>query len=468
MSSVSLPGIPTAAEPLFAVGRRLTVFAALALVSIIAFEALAVTAVMPVVTAALDGLEWHALAFGGMLAMSVVGMVTAGTACDRAGPWSPMAAGLLLLATGLLLAGFAAQMLWLVAGRLLQGLGSGMIGVAIYVAMARLLPTALHPRLFAGFAAAWVLPAILGPALAGALVTWLGWRSVFLLVAALLLPCACWLLPALARLPAPATDSIVRRPPISRTLLALAAACGTLALHCFALQPEPATLIPAALGAVLVAFAASRLLPDGTLVGAPGMPSVIGMRGLLAASFFCAEVYLPLYLITACGWSVAAAGAALACGALCWSAGSAWQARIVAASDRARWLRRGVQLVALGCAAVAAAIQSDLSPIWLLPGWIVAGAGIGIAFPMLSVLTLQHSPIGEQGGNSAALQISDALASSVLLAAAALIFLGLQSTRPAYAAVIALCALLAGAGSRLAAHGRFDQALPAQGQADPA
>jgi hypothetical protein len=50
------------------------------------------------------------------------------------------------------------------------------------------------------------------------------------------------------------------------------------------------------------------------------------------------------------------------------------------------------------------------------------GLGIGLSFPMLSVLLLKLSPPESQGSNTSALQLSDALVSSATLALAGLLF----------------------------------------------
>ena len=57
-------------------------------------EALAVAAAMPTVAEALDGLRLYALAFGGTLATSVIGMTLAGRWADRHGPARPLWYGL--------------------------------------------------------------------------------------------------------------------------------------------------------------------------------------------------------------------------------------------------------------------------------------------------------------------------------------------------------------------------------------
>ncbi|KOR42669.1 hypothetical protein ADT25_13905 [Xanthomonas oryzae] len=81
-----------------------------ALVSLNAFESLAAVAAMPTVARQWSGLPLYALAFGGTLATSAVDMTAAGRWSDRAGPGGAVAAGLLCVVVGLLVAGLAPGM----------------------------------------------------------------------------------------------------------------------------------------------------------------------------------------------------------------------------------------------------------------------------------------------------------------------------------------------------------------------
>jgi MFS family permease len=328
-------------------------------------------------------------------------------------------AGLLAFLAGLLLAGFAPSMGWLVLGRALQGLGGGVLSVALYVGVAKVVPAPLHPRLFALFAGAWVLPGLLGPALASGLVTWLGWRSVFLAVAAAVPVAAALMLPALRR----AGDGTGEALRWGAMRWALLASMGALALHAASQQPGLRAAGLFAAGLVMVAVAARRLLPAGTLAAARGLPSVVLLRGLIAAAFASAEAFLPLLLTGHFQWSLAHAGIALSAGAVTWSLGSAVQARVQAETTRRRLLPSGFALAAAGLAGVMLPLCLPALPSWTaLCGWIGVGLGIGLSFPMLSVLLLKLSPPDEQGANTSALQLSDALTSSAALGLAGLLF----------------------------------------------
>ncbi|WP_218682651.1 MFS transporter, partial [Microbacterium sp. BF1] len=158
---------------------------AVALIFLGAIEALAVTTVMPIVSAALNGEALFAVAFAGTLATSVIGMVATGAWSDARGPRGALYVAVTLFIIGLLLSGFAVTMHQFLIGRLVQGLGTGGQTVALYVVVARLYPPHLHGRIFAAFDAAWVVPSMVGPFLAGAVAEYLDWRWAFLGVAVL-------------------------------------------------------------------------------------------------------------------------------------------------------------------------------------------------------------------------------------------------------------------------------------------
>ncbi len=409
---------PAESQSLFAPGRSAACVGAIALISMLAFESIAVATAMPAVAEALNGLPYYALAFGATLATSVLGMTAAGQLCDKRGPYRAALAGLAAFLVGLLLAGFAPSMPVLVLGRALQGLGSGVLGVTLYVGVGQVVPPPLHPKMFAMFAGAWVVPGLVGPALASFLVQFMSWRSVFLAVAAAVPLAAALVLPALKRV-GTGTGEELRWGAMRWALLA---SVGALTLHSASQQTGSAAALLFGLGLVMAGIAARLLLPTGTLRAARGLPTVILLRGLIAATFASAEAFLPLLLTQHFGWSLTQAGMALSAGAVTWSIGSALQARVQKPESRRLLLPGGFGLTVLGLVIVITPVLFDLPSALVFAGWTVVGLGIGLSFPILSVLLLKLSPPSSQGSNTSSLQLSDALTSSAALALAGLLF----------------------------------------------
>ncbi|HEY5248982.1 MAG TPA: MFS transporter, partial [Dermatophilaceae bacterium] len=163
---------------------RLLTVALLALVTIIAFENMAISTAMPAVAKDLDAVRSYGLAFSFMLTAMLLGIVLAGVWADLRGPFPSLFAGQLLLAAGSAMAGLAPTFTVLLAGRLVAGLGAGLMVVALYVVIGRAYPDALRPKVFSWVSAAWVLPSLIGPPIAGWLTSTWSWRWVFLIVIA--------------------------------------------------------------------------------------------------------------------------------------------------------------------------------------------------------------------------------------------------------------------------------------------
>src|SRR3954447_4897562 len=96
-----------ATTPLLAARYRWATVGMVGLIFLSAFEALAVTTIMPSVSADLHGRAWFSAAFSVTLAASVVGMVPGGFWSDRGAPRRPLLGSVAVFAGGLLLAGLA-------------------------------------------------------------------------------------------------------------------------------------------------------------------------------------------------------------------------------------------------------------------------------------------------------------------------------------------------------------------------
>jgi MFS family permease len=434
----------TAAQPgIFSRQYLWTTIGANALIFLGAFEAMAVTTVMPTISRQLDGESLYSVAFSGMLAASVIGMVVSGRWADRRGPIRPLAAAVVVFVVGLLLSGVAMDMYVFIGGRILQGLGAGAINVALYVMVARIYPSAMHPKIFGAFAAAWVLPSLVGPPVAGLLADGVGWQWVFFGVAALLVVSALAMVPALRQLHA--TGSEPGEANRSAWTL-LWAAVVSIAIVGISLGGESGGSFALPLAAacfVIVALALRPLVPRGTLNARRGLPATVLLRGLVAAAFFSTEVYLPYLLQEHYDLPPWAAGLILTVGAIAWAGASAVQGRLGEHISHGAVMRVGTVMLSVGLAA-------QLLNSWLLlplpvaaASWLVAASGMGLLFPRISTLVLGYSTDRDQGFNSAAVSITDAVGGATAIAFAGLLFTAFGAAAGGFTAALALSAVIA-------------------------
>jgi MFS family permease len=437
-SHVEAPEIGTLRDP----DHRMQVIGLIIVVTVVAVEAMSVATIMPTVVRSLHGLRFYSWGFTSYLLADVVGMVDAGRRCDRRGPGQSLLGGLTLFAAGLIVASLAPDIGVFLAGRVLQGLGGGAMIVAVYVVVARTFPDAMHPKVFGVLSAAWVVPSLVGPALAGLVASAFSWRWVFAGIAPLAIGGAALLIPVLRRMP-PSHRVESRNPNgISRGLLL----AGGLGLMQAAAEVVSWWSIPLLVAGLALGFPPLRaLLPSGAWRLARGLPGVVVLRGILTCAFFGAESYLPLTLTRVHHASPRIVGIPLTLAAIGWSLGSWWQGRRT--KRPVTVLRAGFTVVTVGIALLIV-IASPAVTIWLaVPIWAIAGAGMGMAMPTISVLTLELSPAANQGRNSAALQISDMVGSIVGIAAVGALVtgFGLDRIRTAVTigdAVLAAIALL--------------------------
>lgn len=415
-----------------------------ALILLTAFEALAVTTIMPTVSSELHGGRLYALAFSAPLAISVVGMVAAGNWSDRRGPRGPLFACVGLFVVGLAVVGSAPTMDVLVLGRLVQGLGAGGLTVALYVIVARVYPSALQVRIFAAFSAAWVVPSLIGPLIAGLVAEHLGWRWVFLGVIVLVILAMGMVVPAMRTL-ADSDDATATPWNIGRIAWSVVAAVAVLAVNVAASVDGPLQWVIPPIAIAVVILALRPLLPQGTLLAGHGLPSVILVRGLIAGAFFAAEIYVPYLLTRQYAFTPAGAGLALTAAGLTWASGSWLQSRLEPRLSGAASFRIGCGLLALSIASALLTAALALAPGTMIVGWALAGAGMGFMYPRTSVMMLGYSSVRDQGFNSAGLAIADSIGAAIAIAATALVFtvLGPIGRGVPFAGCFALTAALA-------------------------
>jgi MFS family permease len=415
-------------------------------VTFVAFEALAVATVLPVVGRHLGGLRLYGWVFSAFLLASLIGIALAGTLADRVPLGRPMLAGLALFALGLVIGGTAPDMAVLVAGRAVQGLGAGVVPAVAYVAISRCYPEESRPRMFAVLSTAWVIPGLMGPGIAALVAAAVGWRWVFLGLLPLVIAAGALVVLALRHVPPPASPGTAAVPYLA--VLGVVAGAGT-ALACLSSGVVPLVAVGGTGGAILLAVSLRRLISPGNLAALPGLTATILSRSLLTCCFFAGDAYVPYAIVTVRHAPTVLAALALTASTLTWTAGSWVQARYIARCGPRRLVRPGECLVAIGLGVMCVVLLPSVPPALAVVAWALAGAGIGTAYAPLSVTALDRAAAGQEGRATSALQLCDVLGQALGTGAAGAI-VAAATPRTGHGPAVAL-AFMFGAAVALAA-----------------
>lgn len=282
-------------------------------------------------------------------------------------------AGLLCSGAALLLCVLAPSYGWLLAARVLQGVGAALLigcGPALVIG---LYPEALRTRALATYGAIYAAGAAMGPLLAGLLVEGFGWQAVF----ALRLPIVLAALLLMPSLPLPPPTG--RREPFDAAgavLLTLAVATLLLALN-RAGDPISAPLFATALlsgwGFIWHSRRAPRPILDVSLFRDPAFAR-LNLAGLLVhVSGFAVMLLVPFLLARVLGLSALALGMVLAAGPVGLMLGSWLGGRLGGGPKLARV---GAALSAAGLLALAVAGALPAFPLALV--MFAQGLGMGL------------------------------------------------------------------------------------------
>ncbi len=371
----------------------------------VAFEALAVATILPLIEAELGDLHLYGWVFSAFFLGNLVGIVVAGRAADRVKPVVPFVVGVVLFLVGLALGAAAGSMLLLVVARALQGLGAGALPAIAYVCIGRAYPAEVRPRMFALLSTAWVVPSLIGPALSGLVGETIGWRWVFAGLLPLVAVIAAVVVVAMRPLAAPDTEA----PEVSvRDALLVAGGAALLLAGLGADQLlVVGALVVAGLAIGLPAY--RRLTPPGTLQARPGLPAAIMLRGVLTFAFFSADAYVPFALTTIRGLPAGVAGLALTAATLSWTAGAWVQERRVRRVGPRPLVATGFWLLCAVPAVLTIVLVPSVPAAVGIPLWGLSGLAMGLAYSPLSLTMLASATPGQEGAATSALQLSDTL-----------------------------------------------------------
>ncbi len=409
----SKPEMETGNEPVDSIwGPRLGKLTVGLLLTIVAgaFEALAVATILPDTVEDLGGLHYYGWILSAFMLANLIGIVVAGTEIDLQGMVRPFLGGIGFFLAGLAIGGLAPSMPVLIVGRVLQGFSSGMLISVAYAAVRTAYDPDMRPRMMALWSSAWVVPGLIGPAIAGFVAETAGWRWVFLGIIPFPILAGILTVPSLRAVDA--AKGGVRDHTRLRDALLLAA--GTAALLAGFGRSQWFLIVPLiAAGAVIALPAFRRLTPQGTLRARPGVAAAVASMILVTIGFFSYEFFVPLAMTELRHQNAIMAGLPLTASSLTWTAGAWVVDRRSRITPRSVLLRTGMTLIAVGIVLSLGVFLSDLPILLSFPTWAISGLGMGMSFSTLMLSVLDDAPEGSEGATISAGQLANMLGTAL-------------------------------------------------------
>lgn len=395
-------------------------------VAIHALSLRVVSTVLPTVVAEIGGLRFFAWTTTVAVVSAIWGASLAASVARAWGLRRAYWISLTLFAAGSVTCAVASDMGIFLIGRLLQGLGGGLLTALGYTTIQRIFPHSLRTRAIVLVSGIWGVAALCGPMLGGVFAGWGFWRWAFWIdvpVAIMLVILAEFSLARMAGSTAGAVEvgtAVARLSLLGASVLAVA----TGSIWGTALSSAIGLGIGGALLIVLLRIEQNsapnrfRLLPTGAyrprnLLGAVSLTMALTVGSTMAV------VYLPYVVVEIGGYAPIVGGYLSALLALSWTAASF----VTASADR-KWAVRsiliGITLVIGGMVlAGIALIVWSMTTIAL--ALILVGGGIGVAWAHLANLMMAHAREGEHDISSAFISTNQMIANSFASALAGMI-----------------------------------------------
>ncbi|MER7844869.1 MFS transporter [Kitasatospora sp. NPDC096077] len=364
-------------------------------------------ALMPSIVADIGGERYYAWVATGFLMAAVIASMLVSRLLARLGAARAYVLGFLVFGAGAVLNAASPSMLALILGRVVQGLGGGLVAGLGYAVIRSALPERLWTRAAGLVSAMWGVGTLVGPSLGGLFAQFGAWRwaYVLLLLAALVLA-------VLARrvLPGPSGPGAGAGPVPLPSLLLL-----TLAAAAFSISSTVpvgwATVACIVGGLVLLAGfvaverrGAATVLPHRTYLAGNGLKWLYLTVAVLCAGVV-AENFIPLFGQGLGGLGPLVAGFLGAATSAGWTTAQLFSVGIESARGRARAIRTAPVVLVAGLLVYALTQTAHASGprvvVWAV-ALFAAGTGIGLAFPHLSVAAMRSSTDPVEGGKAAA------------------------------------------------------------------
>jgi len=359
-----------------------------------------------------------------------------------------------VVTAGGLLAAVAPDIVLVLVGRVMQGVGEGVLVALSYALVRELFDIRLMPRVFGIQAVTWAVAVFLGPMAGGWLTEAWSWRAAFIGTALLPLPMlvlARWVLPASH--PGRHDDRAAVVPWLRLGLLVL----GVMAIAVANRLPSLGWgILLVMLGFALIGLmlwfdrrSVRHVFP--TVFPALKHPVSLGLWVLLLMSLahMAISVYTPFLLQFHRGQSPTIAGYLGAVHAVAWSLTAVLVAPLATAGQN-RAVQAGPLLLAAGLAVLAWALP-DQPLAWVVVALVLVGSGFGVSYAFLNQRVMAHAQPGQEDTTAGSAPTLGALGGAVGAAIAGLVGQAVGIAQPLQAqGVVQASWILAGGGAVLA------------------
>ncbi|MEX3630306.1 MAG: MFS transporter [Burkholderia sp.] len=389
------------------------------------------TTILPSVVHEIGGLEYYAWNTTLFMAASIVGAPLSTNLLGRVGPRAAYLIALAVFCAGTLACAAARDMPWMLAGRVAQGFGGGILVALSYALIRIVFELRLWSRGIGMVSGMWGIATLCGPAIGGLFAESGHWRLAFLALLPIAALLALLALIVIAQLPARQAARASAAPAALGRILLLAASVLVVSVASLS-RSAVVNVAGIAVGVALTLLIArlerdarTRLLPSGTYSLRQPLGAIYACMSLLGIGV-TTEIFVPYFLQTIHAQPPLLAGYLSALMAAGWSIGS------LVGSGRgphaARILMRGgpvlVALALLGLALLmpAPGLLATGAGLAALCGALVAvGLGVGMGWPHLLTQVLTRAPAGQEDLASASLTTVQLYATAIGSALAGLV-----------------------------------------------
>lgn len=366
------------------------------------------SSLLPSIVADIGGAELYPWVATGFLMAAVVSAMLVSRTIGQFGARGAYLLGFGVFALGSLAAALSPVMEVFVLSRVFQGIGGGLLAGLGFAVLRSTLPTELWLKGGALISAMWGIGALIGPSIGGVFAELEAWRLAFGVLAAISLVLAGVAVRALpAAEPQAEPQPRERLPYLSLITLVAAAASFSLAPLVGGITAEIALVVVGAL--FLLAFVAVEarakvtVLPRVTFERRNPLKWVYLLVATLCAGVLL-ETYVPLFGQQLGGLSPLWAGFLGSALSIGWTSSQLVSVRLGERAVRVA-LIAGPAVLALGLCGYGLTQRIEVNAVWIA-AWavllVVAGAGIGSAFPHLSVRALGATTDEAEGQKAAA------------------------------------------------------------------